>query len=92
MFTGKQGVRRHVKSVHKGLKFDCDMCELKFGYPDGVLTHKKGVHLKATVYGANTSTDNIFTMMVESNSGWKCSHCGKESKNKMLLKMHNIAI
>ena len=33
-------------------------------------------------------TETIFSMMVELNSGWKCTHCEKESKNKALLKMH----
>ena len=70
------------------------MCEAKFAYPDGVSNHKKNVHLKATVYGAKTLTETIFTMMVELNSGWKCTHCGKETKSKdkkagkALLKMH----
>ena len=27
-------------------------------------------------------------MMIELSSGWKCKHCGKESNNKGLLKMH----
>ena len=81
MFTGKQGVRRHVKSVHKGLKFDCNMCELKLS-ASSLSTHKQRAHFKATVYGAKTLTETIFSMMIELNSGWRCIQCGKESKNK----------
>ena len=81
-------MRRHVKSVHKGLKYDCDMCEVKFSSLDRVSIHKKNVHFKETVYGAKTLSETIFPMMIELNSGWRCIHCGKESKNKSLLKMH----
>ena len=80
--------KKHVKSVHKGLKYNCDMCEVKFSQPGSVSKHKKNVHFKATVYGAKTLTETIFSMMIESNSGWRCVQCGKESKNKGLLKMH----
>ena len=64
------------------------MCELKFSYPGGVLWHKKNVHFKAKVYGAKTLTETIFSLMVESNSGWICKQCGKESRIKNQLKMH----
>ena len=74
VFTGKQGVRRHVKSVHKGLKFDCNMCELKLS-ASSLSTHKQRAHFKATVYGAKTLTETIFSMMIELNSGWRCIQC-----------------
>ena len=88
LFTDKGGVRKHVKSVHKGLKYDCDMCELKLSTSTRLSMHKKNVHFKAKVYGAKTLTETIFSMMIESNSGWRCMPCGKENKNKDLLKMH----
>ena len=83
-----------MKSVHKGLKYDCDMCEVKFASTGSVSTHRKNVHLKATVYGAKTLTETMNSMMVEVNSGWKCIQCGKENKGKWkgvsknLLRMH----
>ena len=88
VFKGKEGVRKHVERVHKGLKVDCDMCELKLSSTSSLSTHKKNVHFKPTVYGAKTLTETIFSMMIESNSGWRCRQCGKESKNKHILKMH----
>ena len=87
-------MRQHVKSVHKGLKYDCNMCELKFSYPHGVSSHKKRAHFKEKVYGAKTLTETVFTMMTELETGWKCIQCGKEQRNKSkkisksLLKMH----
>ena len=81
-------MKKHVKMVHKGLKFDCDMCELKYVDTYGLSTHKKNVHFKVIVYGAKTLTETIYLMMTELNSGWKCIQCGKESRNKSLLKMH----
>ena len=77
-----------MERVHKGLKVDCDMCELTFSSSDSASRHKQNVHFKETVYGAKTLTETIFSMMIELNSGWRCMHCGKESKNKGLLKMH----
>ena len=64
------------------------MCELKLSSASTLTTHKKRVHFKATVYGAKTWTETIFSMMTELDSGWRCLQCGKESKNKQLLKMH----
>ena len=77
-----------MKSVHKGMKYDCDMCEAKFASPGNVSAHKKRVHIKETVYGAKTLTETIFSMMIEANSGWRCKQCGKESRIKNQLKMH----
>ena len=79
VMTGKQGVRRHVESVHKGLK-----CELKLSLSYELSRHKKNIHFKATVYWAETT----FLMISELNSGWRWMQCGKESKSKALLKMH----
>ena len=70
------------------MKVDCDMCDLKLSSSTSLSTHKQNVHFKAKVYGAKTLTETIFTMMIELSSGWKCKHCGKESNNKGLLKMH----
>ena len=81
-------MKTHVNSVHKGLKFDCDMCKSKSSSRSDLSKHKKNVHFKAKVYGAKTLTETIFSMMIESNSGWRCMQCGKENKNKGLLKMH----
>ena len=39
VMTGKQGVRRHVESVHKGLK-----CELKLSLSYELSRHKKNIH------------------------------------------------
>ena len=60
----------------------------QFHYADDISKHKKNSHFKAIVYGAMTLSETAFSMMTESNSGWTCIQCGKESKNKGLLKMH----
>ena len=86
-FTDRDGLKKHIKSVHKKVKVDCDMCGLKLS-TRSLSMHKQRAHFKAKVYGAKTLTETIFTMMIELSSGWKCKHCGKESNNKKLLKMH----
>ena len=72
MYISKSDVRKHVRSVHKGLNYgcyDCDMCEEKFQ------------HIKR---GSNSKHIYIEYMGL----AYTCEVCGKESKNKTLVKMH----
>ena len=81
--------RRHVRSVRREEKFSCDVCGKMYSGPKNVTIHKQTVHFKATVYGAKTLTETIFSMVEELGSGWwKCMQCGKESQLKKVLKMH----
>ena len=105
-YNSKERLDHHIKKVHEGLEYEyeCHECDGLFVSVKGVKRHvnmvhnlslhKHRVHFKSIVYGAKTLKETIFSMMLELNSGWKCMHCGKESKSKnkqagkQLLGMH----
>ena len=44
MFKNKNTVKRHIQSIHEGMKFQCDLCGNEFSQQSGVALHKKNVH------------------------------------------------
>ena len=45
IFPTKDGLRRHILSMHKQKeKFRCDVCDKSFSHRTGILQHKKFVH------------------------------------------------
>ena len=45
-FKTKSGLRLHVESVHKGIRFPCHICKKEFCSKYEVVRHQKNIHLK----------------------------------------------
>ena len=43
-FGYKMDMKRHVKAVHEGIKYNCDQCEFHSGYTNLLRSHIKRVH------------------------------------------------
>ena len=72
---------KHIKSVHKKIKFKCEICGKKLSRKDKLQRHKKTVHwrsseFKCTVCEKKFSTKEI--LQAHKKVCCKCKHCHEQ--------------
>ena len=90
-------LKQHVKSVHEGITYNCNICDHKASQPCSLRAHIKTVHLKegyshqCNICEYRTSIKTNLSTHVENlhqkSGNITCSECNK-SLQKISLKRH----
>ena len=49
-FSNQSNSRKHIKNIHKKIKFKCEICGKKFSQKDNLQRHKKAVHSRSSEF------------------------------------------
>ena len=72
IFSGQDKLKRHISSVHEGVKHTCNYCNKIFSRTDKLKLHIRSVHELG-----NISEDYFENIESESDRDWgkkKCTH------------------
>ena len=97
-FTTKNGLNRHVASVHEGKKpFSCDICDLRFIERRNVQRHILAVHEEQKPYNCSNCVSKFATksslkihqdVVHEGKKTFQCKICGANFTQNSTLKTH----
>ena len=97
-FCNSSAVRKHVKTIHEGFKFKCDLCQKEFRSSSSLYNHRLGVHrcqecnFDFTEKGSlKRHLQNIHLgnrSKCQNSESVACSYCGKGFLTDTMLKRH----
>ena len=94
--TSKQGIEKHIQSLHLKVKFDCKHCDAVLSSREYLLKHVKAVHEKRK-YSCDKCPDKEYTFYnslkkhkdaVHAGIYHICDICGHKTSTKFHLKTH----
>ena len=100
VYTSKGTLRKHIKSVHEGVRYPCTLCGKAFTDPSHLLRHRKLKHMgvevryPCTTCGKTYSDQNtlrIHTKSVHEGVKYPCASCFKIYSDMSTLRRHIIS-
>ena len=94
-YTSKRHLRRHIKTVHEGIKYDCSQCSQQFTQGSSLKIHiqsfHKGVKFACSECDHQSSTRQNLTLHIQSiHEGVKysCDQCALQFSHLRSLSTH----
>ena len=91
LFSNKSNLRKHIKNIHKKIKFKCEICDKEFSQKDNLLSHKRNIHSKSVEFEC-TVCEKKFNrkgnLQAHKNVCCKCKHCHEQFSSPSELLNH----
>ena len=59
LFSSQLNLRKHIKNIHKKIKFKCEICGKEFSQEDNLLSHKRYIHSKSIEFKCTVCENNL---------------------------------
>ena len=94
-YTDERGLRRHIQSVHEGVKYACDQCHQQFTQPNSLKLHIQSLH-EGIKFACNqcdkqyTAKDRLTRHIQYAHEGirYSCDQCDYQSNTQGHLTEH----